>query len=163
MALNQDVRGIASLQGRLEPAANVKHAEDLLGRIIALFAEAEEVSKRYSSCTAAQDTGSLAVHNPRADLDLAIATLHQKIREVSIERQNRSSVLQKTQWALYQEKQFRRVTEDVTELVDGLVELFPATEQTQRDIYDVESSRTGGGKGLSILEEIAAAQDPLLD
>jgi hypothetical protein len=163
MDLDQDIGDIASLQGRLEPAADVKQAEDLLGQIITLFADAEGVSKKYRSRTAPQDAGSLAVHNPRTDLDPVIATLHQKMRTMSIERQNRSSVLQKTQWALYQEKHFRRLIENVTGLVDDLVELFPAAEQTQRDLCDAEVSNIGEGEGLSILKEIAAAQDELLD
>jgi hypothetical protein len=64
---------------------------------------------------------------------------------------------------LYQEKQFRRLIEDITELVDGLVELFPATQQSQRDLCDIEVSTIGEGEGISVLEEIAAAQDKLFE
>jgi hypothetical protein len=64
---------------------------------------------------------------------------------------------------LYQEKQFRRLIEDITELVNNLVGLFPATQQSQRDFCDIEVSAIGEGEGISALREIAAAQDTCLE
>ncbi|KAF2623383.1 hypothetical protein BU25DRAFT_414388 [Macroventuria anomochaeta] len=157
-----DVRDAVSLPGRLGSETTVKHAEALLGQIIELFAEAEGVSNRYRSRTEPEDN-SLAVYDPQTDLYPAVAKLHNKMRQLAIERQNRSGVRQKAKWALYQEKQFRRLIEDVTELVDGLVELFPATQQTQRELCDREVSAIGDGEGMSVLKEIAAAQDRLLE
>jgi hypothetical protein len=161
LGLNEHVRDTASLQGRFGSEANVKHAEALLGQIIELFAEAEGVSNRYKSRTQPQDD-SLAVYNPQTDLEPAMAKLHDKMRQLAIERQSRSGVRQKAKWALYQEKQFRRLIEDITELVDSLVELFPATQQSQRELCDREVSAIGEGEGMSVLKEIAAAQDRLL-
>jgi len=162
LSLNDNIQDTVSLQGRFESEATVKHAEALLGQIVELFAEAEGVSNRYKSQTAPQDD-SLAVHDPQTDLDPAMAKLHDKMRQLAIERQKRSGVRQKAKWALYQEKQFRRLIEDITELVDSLVELFPATQQTQRELCDREVSAIGEGEGISVLKEIAAAQDRLLE
>jgi hypothetical protein len=64
---------------------------------------------------------------------------------------------------LYQEKHFRRLIEDITELVDSLIELFPATQQSQRELCDREVSAIGDGEGMSVLKGIAAAQDKLLE
>jgi hypothetical protein len=72
-------------------------------------------------------------------------------------------VRQKAKWALYQEKQFRRLLEDIKEFVDDLVELFPAAQPSQRELCDSEVSAIGGGEGMSVLKEIAAAQDKLLE
>jgi hypothetical protein len=162
LSLDDDVRDTMSLQGRFGSETNVKHAEALLGQIVELFAEAEGVSDSYKNRTALQDN-SLAVYNPQTDLDPAIAKLHEKMRQLAIERQNRSGVRQKAKWALYQEKHFRRLIEDITELVDSLVELFPATQQSQRELCDTEISAIGEGEGMSVLKEIAAAQDKLLE
>jgi Skp family chaperone for outer membrane proteins len=160
--LDDDVRDTVSLQGRFVSEANVKHAEALLGQIVELFAEAEGISNKYKSQTEPQD-GSLLVYDPQADLDPAMAKLHEKMRQLAIERQNRSGVRQKAKWALYQEKQFRRLIEDITELVSELDDLFPATQQSQRDLCDIEVSTIGEGEGMSALREIAADQDKLLE
>ncbi|KAF2022631.1 small s protein [Setomelanomma holmii] len=161
LGLDGDVRDTVSLQGRFESEANVKHAEALLGQIVELFAEAEGVSNRYKSRTAPQD-GSLVVYDPQTDLDPAVAKLHDKMRQLAVERQNQSGVRQKAKWALYQEKQFIRLIEDITELVNDLDNLFPAAQQSQRDLCDIEVSTIGEGEGVSVLREIAAAQDKLL-
>jgi hypothetical protein len=162
LSLEDDVRDTVSLQQRFGSEANVKHAEALLGQIIELFADAEGVSNKYRSQALPQD-GSLAVYDPKSDMDPAMAKLHEKMRQLAIERQNRSSVRQKAKWALYQEKQFRRLIEDITELVNGLETTFPATEQTQRELCDMEVSAIGEGQSISVLREIAAAQDKLLE
>lgn len=127
-----------------------------------MFAKAEGVSEKYQSRMQPQKN-SLAVCSPQTDLDPAMAKLDNKMRQLAIERQNKSGIRQRTRWALYQEKQFRRLIEDVTELVDSLVELFPAALQTQRELCDSEVSAIGDSEGVSVLKEIAAAQDKLLE
>ncbi|KAF2818129.1 small s protein [Ophiobolus disseminans] len=160
--LDEDVRDTTSLQGRFGSESTIKHAEALLGQIVELFAGAEGVSNSYKSRTAPQDD-SLAVYNPQTDLDPAMAKLHNKVRQLAIERQNRSGVRQKAKWALYQEKQFRRLIEDITELVDSLVELFPATQQAQRELCNTEVSAIGESEATPVLKEIAATQDKFLE
>ncbi|KAG9200845.1 hypothetical protein G6514_006553 [Epicoccum nigrum] len=159
LSLSDDVRDEASLQGRFGSETNVRHAEALLGQIVELFAESEGVSNKYKS----RADDSLAVYNPQTDLEPAMAKLHDQMRQLAIERQVRSGVRQKAKWALYQEKSFRRLIEDINELVDDLVGLFPAVQQNQRELCDTEVSAIGGGEGLLILKGIAAAQDRLLE
>lgn len=162
LSLNDDVRDTVSLQGRFEPEATVKHAGALLGQIIELFEEAEGVSNKYKNRTEPWDE-SLIVYDPWTDLDPGTAKLHEKMRWLAIGRQNRSGVRQKAKWALYQEKQFRRLIEDIIELVDDLVELFPAAQQPQRELCDMEVRAIGEGKDTSVLREIVAVQDKLLE
>jgi Skp family chaperone for outer membrane proteins len=162
LGLDNDAPDTLSLQGRVGSEANVKHAEALLGQIVELFADAEGVSKRYRGRAEGQD-GSLAVYDPQTDLDPAMAKIHEKMRQLATERQNRSGVRQKAKWALYQEKQFRRLIEDITELVNDLDSLFPATQQSQRELCNIEVSAIGEGQDISVLKEIAAAQDKLLE
>jgi hypothetical protein len=160
--LNEDIRDTTSLVGRFGSEANVKHAEDLLGQITETFADAEGVSNKFKLRMPPQD-GSLAVYNPQTDLDPLGTKLHEKMRQLALDRQSRSGVRQKVKWALYQQKQFLRLIEDVTELVDSLVRLFPASQQAQRELCDAEVSAIGASEALSVLKDIAAAQDKLLE
>jgi hypothetical protein len=162
LGLGEDVRDVTSLQGRFGSEANVKHAEALLGQIVELFADSEGVSNKYKSRASSQND-NLAVYNPQLDLEPAMAKLHNQMRQLAIDRQVRSGMRQKAKWALYQGKQFERLIEDITELVDSLVGLFPAVQQQQRELCDIEVSSIGEGEDLSLLREVAAVQDKLLE
>lgn len=161
LGLDDNIEHTVSLEERFESDPTVKQAEALLGQILELFAEAEGVSNKYKSRTTAEDS-SLVTCNPQTDLDPAMAELHHKMRQLAIERQNRSSVRQKAKWALYEEKQFRRLIEDITELVNSLVELFPTSQQSQRSLCEIEVSTINGNEGTPVLREIAAVQDKYL-
>lgn len=145
--------------------ATIKHAEAVLEQVIELFADAEGVSNKFKSKTEPHDV-SLVVYDTKMDLDPSTAKLHEEMRRLSLERQNRTGIRQRAKWALYREKQFRRLIEDVTDLVDKLVEIFPAAQQIQRDLCDEEVSVIKAGtdsEGVSLLKTIAEAQDKLLE
>jgi hypothetical protein len=78
------------------------------------------------------------------------ATLHLKMRELAIKRQNRTGLRQKAKWAPYEEKHFRRLIEDVTKLVTGLTELFPAAQSSQRALCEtvIQGGTTNGEDAL---------------
>jgi hypothetical protein len=158
--INENVRNTTSLQGRFTSESDIRLAEDLLGQIVELFADVEGVSNRDKYRQAPHE---LVVYKPQEDLDPPIATLHEKMRQLCIKRQNRSNLLQKAKWALYKEKLLSRLIEDITQLIDGLVEHFSATHQVQRDLCDSELSAIGENEGVSVLKEIAAAQDKFLE
>ena len=140
----------------------VKQATALLGQILDLFAEAERISSKYKSRMKSGD-GRLATCDPQTDLEPAAADLHNKMHQLSIERQNRTSLREKAKWALYEEKPFRRLIEDITGLVDGLVELFVATQEVQQRYCDTEVSTLGANNDIPVLKEIAAQQDKFLE
>lgn len=48
-------------------------------------------------------------------------------------------------------------------MVNDLDNLFPATQQSQRDLCDIEVSAIGEGQGISVLRGIVADQDKLLE
>lgn len=124
--------------------------------------KAQGVSTKYKNRTATEDSG-LAVYNPQTDFVPAMAALHNKMRQLSVERQNRTSLRQKARWALYEEKHFRRLIEDVTELISGLVELFPASQALQQKLCETEAYTIGANESLPVLREIAAEQDKFLE
>jgi len=82
------------------------------------------------------------------------------MRKLLIKRQNRTGLRQKAKWVLYEEKHFRRLIEDVTDLVNGLVELFPVAQASQRAI---EASELGTDENLLALRDIATDQDKYLE
>lgn len=151
-----------SLQDCFGSRQNIDQADALLGQILDLFGEAEGISDKYKSRIKADDD-SLAICNPQTDLEPAIADLHNTMRQLSIERQNRTGLRQKAKWALYEEKRFRRLIEDVIELVNDLVELFPASRALQQQLCETEVSTVGANEGISVLQEIAAEQDKALE
>ena len=86
-----------------------------------------------------------------------------KMRDLSIKRQNRTALRRKMKWALYEEKHFKRLIEDVIDSVNDLVEMFPAAQQEQRELYEVEASEIGTSESLLVLKSIAASQDKDLE
>jgi hypothetical protein len=162
LGLGSNLQDVQSLEQRFGSNQNINHADSLLGQILDLFAEAEGVSQKYKTRTKADDS-SLTTYNPQTDLDPAHAELHRKMRQLSIERQNRTGLRQKAKWALYEEKRFTRLLEDVIELVNDLVELFPASQELQQQLCETEVSEIGTNEGISALQEIAAEQDKALE
>ncbi|OCK91498.1 uncharacterized protein K441DRAFT_664799 [Cenococcum geophilum 1.58] len=162
LGLNDNIQDVQSLQDCFGSRQNIDQADALLGQILDLFGEAEGISDKYKSRIKADDD-SLAICNPQTDLEPAIADLHNTMRQLSIERQNRTGLRQKAKWALYEEKRFRRLIEDVIELVNDLVELFPASRALQQQLCETEVSTVGANEGISVLQEIAAEQDKALE
>ena len=96
-------------------------------------------------------------------MDTASAQLHNRMRELSLKRQNRTPFRQRANWALYEEKNFRRLIEDLTDLIDSLVELYPAGQESQRQLCEAEVLALSTSEALPALREITAEQDKLLE
>ncbi|OCL12034.1 hypothetical protein AOQ84DRAFT_421474 [Glonium stellatum] len=103
-----------------------------LGQILEIFADAEGISAKFKTRASGNDS-SLAVLGTQTGLGPLGAALHQKMRELSVKRQNRTPLQRKVKWALYEEKQFKRLIEDVTGLVNSLVELYPAAQPFRKE------------------------------
>lgn len=182
VGLGPSLDGVQSLQQTQIPLLSVNEinqAEQILGQILDLFADAEGISQRFKKRRNAHYSGDLVVHDATTDLQPVQASLHQKMRELALRRQGQTGLRQKAKWALCEEKHFSWLIEDVTGLVNDLVDLFPAAEATQRQLCDVEVSeivdndrdRDGGSQdaasdartSLPLLKEAAADQDRYLD
>jgi len=140
-------------------ANEAQKVQEILGEIIELFANAEKVSAKYKMKA---KPGDLVAYNVNADLEPDLRSMHNKMRELAIKRQKRNSFAQKAAWALYEEKHFHRLIEDVTALVDGLVELFPATRGRLQQLSLEEAQEMEEEPSLGVLEEAAEDIDPLL-
>ncbi|KAJ9652363.1 hypothetical protein H2201_009224, partial [Coniosporium apollinis] len=162
VGLSGDLEDVQSLHGTLGSAKDVSKAEGVLGQILELFAAAEGVSTKFKGRAKPTNT-NLLVYNTQNDLEHVMASLHAKMRELSIKRQNRTGLRHKAKWALYEEKHFRRLIEDVTDLINDLVELFPAAQAAQCQLCELEVSELGTDESLLVLKDIAADQDKYLE
>jgi hypothetical protein len=135
-----------------------EQVQDLLAQILELFAEAGAASKRLR-----RRNPTLKVLDPAEELDGVSASLHQKMQDLAKKRQGKSELEEDQVTILYEEKNFARLIEDISELVDGLVDLFPGIQEEQRRLCEEEVSGLNANEGaLSLLKEVAAGQDKLL-
>lgn len=139
----------------------IKKAHDVLGQIIYLFEETEKRSKRFSKSPRGPSEGSSG-KGPEVDADLE--AIHQKMRNLALKRQKQSTFIQKARWALYEEKQVKRLIEDIDPLVKDLVELFPATKAHERQLSleEAQELQAGPTRGIEMLQEANEGEDELL-
>ncbi|CBF86028.1 hypothetical protein AN2022.2 [Aspergillus nidulans FGSC A4] len=150
--------GVKQLQMTNLAPEDQEQVQDLLSQILELFAEAEAASKRLR-----RRNPNLKVLDPAEELDGVSAPLHQKMQDLAKKRQGKSELEQDQVTILYEEKNFARLIEDIGELVDGLVDLFPGIQEEQRKLCEEEVSGLNANEGaLSLLKEVAAGQDKLL-
>ncbi|OCT45308.1 Heterokaryon incompatibility protein s [Cladophialophora carrionii] len=148
-----------SHQAAIDTTRKAQQVGEILGEIIELFADAERVSAKYKAKASGDE---LVVYNPENELEPDILSVHRKMRALALKRQKRSSFTQKAAWALYEEKHFRRLIEDVTTLVDALLELFPATQERQRQLSAEEAEEMREERRLDALEDATEGVDQLL-
>ena len=142
---------------QLRTEDDVKNVQKLLGEIISIFADAERVSKRFKTVTGSPVT---EVMNPDTDLPMGIQSLHHNMAKLALERQRRSRFTQKMSWALYEESHWRKLLEDLSGLVDGLVELFPPAQKRQQELCAVEVEKLElDVEDVEILEQSAEGVD----
>lgn len=144
----------------LRTSADAQEVEALLGNIIDCFADAEKVSRRFE--TKGNNATELQVYNVNADLEPSLQTMHDKMRALALKRQRRSTVRQKTAWALYEKKHFDRLIIDVVELIEGLTQLFPATQQRQSELVVEEVQEIESQPAFAEVETAAEGIDSLL-
>ncbi|RII04486.1 hypothetical protein CUC08_Gglean011873 [Alternaria sp. MG1] len=140
-------------------SAEAEKVKEILGEIVACFADAEKVSQRFKSKSSSTE---LQVYDVNTDLEPSLRTMHDKMRDLALKRQCRSTVRQKTAWALYEKKHFDRLISDVVELVDGLTQLFPATQQRQSELVVEEVREIESQPAFAELETAAEGIDTLL-
>ena len=160
LGLGEDLQDETTLEERLG-SQSTEQAKHLLGQTLAVFEEAKIISSKYVNQAKLND-GQLAVCNSQEDMDLPTANLCNQMRQICMKRQSRTNVLKMTKWALYQEKHFRRLIEDIKELIDGLIELFPASQDDQQRLCKAEVSTMSESAAMPLLSEVASEQDTLL-
>jgi hypothetical protein len=134
--------------------------EVILGEIVACFADAERVSQRFKP--KGNNTTELQLYDANTDLEPSLQTMHIKMRDLALKRQRRSNVRQKASWALYEKKYFDRLICDVTQLVEGLIQLFPATQRLQSELVVEEIQEIESLPAFTEVKTAAEGIDSLL-
>ncbi|KAL9625285.1 MAG: hypothetical protein Q9160_000687 [Pyrenula sp. 1 TL-2023] len=132
-------------------------AKQLLEQIVELFEDAEKKSNRLQS----------ASPGPQAyvggdDLDRGAASLHRRLGKLSLKRFGSGDLVKRAKWALHQEKFLNRLIDDVTDLLDGLTELFPASKKGRQTLYEEDGTDLGGDDNVTMLGPILTTYDPEL-
>lgn len=151
--------GVESFKATNLAFQNREQVQNLLDQILELFADAKVASKKFEKRNGHFVTTAL---DPAEELDGVSALLHQKMQGLVEKRQGKLE-LELSEWTLYEEKKFSRLIEDISELVDSLIDLFPGIQEEQRRLCEEEVSEMNTNKGmLSLLKDVAAGQDKLL-
>lgn len=155
VGLDQVAGGVQSLPSMLASPQDLKKAEGNIKQITELFEEAKRKSAKL------QPNMNIGTYEDK-DLDEATTSLHRKLQQLSLKRYKPSRVLKAMKWALYYEKQLNRLLEDIRELVDGLIELFPAAEPARRQLCTEDGAELASDKNMALLQPLISEQDPEL-
>ena len=143
---------------------DLQAAKSLLGEIVADFQDVEKISQRYLTKAKCNESTAIAGAASIPE-NTSLEALGSQMRNLAIRRQKQSSIKQKFKWAVYEEKNFNRLIEDLTGLVNDLVELFPAAKPTQEHLCAVEVSEIAESQDvqtLYVLENVSAGVDNVL-
>ncbi|TKA72163.1 hypothetical protein B0A49_02791 [Cryomyces minteri] len=113
-------------------------ARQLLGEIQLAFDDAEKYAQQYKAKKPNPSSAMSEVCGSSGDGDLVV--LAAKTRELAMRGRKSAGILQKTKWALIEQKLINRLVEDVIEHVNDPVELFPAAQATQQQLCFIEVS-----------------------
>jgi hypothetical protein len=152
------IEDVTSLQSTSISKDDIPKAEKVLGELIRLFKETEEKAAEYKI---GKSSNELQVHNDNTDLDPLTSSLHLQMRNLSINRQNRTPLRKKVKWALYDEQHFKDLIGKITTLANDLVDLFPAAEEKQ--VYLGNSEVQAFSESFRVLEAAAKGQDAILE
>ena len=137
-------------------ASEVKQAEVLVGHIIRLFFDTEELVEKY----AGKQSDLVAIDDDSDGLG-DIGRLCQKMRNICIRRQRGSSAVTKAKWSLFSKDKFIELVGNVQSLVDDLVDLFPAEIRIsmEENLCEQEARELRDEKALPTLQTLALTQD----
>ncbi|KAG9686222.1 hypothetical protein KCV03_g10049, partial [Aureobasidium melanogenum] len=152
LGLNAPVAQTTRLPFALGSAGEVAEAEKALGNIVHLLDDAQLLSQRYKARKGPDDTSSL---NPNK------SNLHQRAHRIVTQRQRNTSLAKRAAWALYRKNDLENLVEDIANLTNQLVNLFPATKLRQQELSAVELAELGD-ENLPLVRDIADVQDPVL-
>lgn len=157
----KDLENVQSLENVKISEEDLPMVKELLGRIMESFDDAERTSNRLKK----RNPSSVGMLDPTKDLDEAAQSLHQKMDTIIKARQGavQEEPEEQTELILYEEKNFTRLIEDISDSVTDLVNLFPAVQETQKRLCDEEVSEISKNENtLSLLKDAADGQDDML-
>jgi Prion-inhibition and propagation len=134
----------------------------LLGQILNIFERAKQTSQMFQNIGKPHEL-IVDTQPQRGDLAALHDHLQNKMRKRCSDRQKQTKLVTKARWALYKKAHFDRLIEDLTELVDALLLMFPDREESQRQICAADVSDIEKVESLAALRAIAQNSDKLLE
>ena len=157
MTTENEEAAAAKLKSLLkDPDTEFSLVERTLGQILRLFESAAETSKLLAIKTSVMRN---TTDRNTSDGPATMRHLHEVLRNLAIRRQKRSSVLQKTSWALYRKREFNTLIGNLTDLVSALVKLTPL--QPQRDLCSQDLVELGNDRNVVMLDDVL--NQPIVD
>jgi hypothetical protein len=133
-------------------------AKRTLEQLLKLFRHAYTQSYDFKSEAREED---LAVFDPSTNTNQGIMALRTTMRALTRKRQKNTSLSKKVSWALYEQKYFTRLIDDIQELLDGLEKIFPLQETYKRLVED-EVGEVRDETSLRMFSEASLKTDELL-
>jgi hypothetical protein len=91
-----------------------------------------------------------------------VTALHNKMKELAIKRQNGSTFLKATSWAIYDRLELKQLTDEVVMLIDNLEKLFPGAADQVR-LVQQEVNEIRNPQDLQLVAKCAEGVDSLLE
>jgi ankyrin repeat protein len=150
-----------SFQRHIKSEATAKRIEALLGQIL----DSTRAGRPLNLINRMPFWDySLVANDAQTPSDSAMSKLHETLHQLIIERQMQSGERQKAKRALYAKRQFRRLIKGITELLDSLDhEISAFFNPSQHELCDIVVAIIGESEGVSVLREIAADVDKMLE
>jgi hypothetical protein len=136
---------------------SIQLTQSILEEVALLFESARKMSKRYELVTDQQD---LVLFEDK-DMRPIGRGLHDKLRNLARSRQERTNLVRKTAWALYDGKALEKMVDQIAGLVDDLEKIFPV-EAVCDKLVEIEIEEVKDEASLAMLEDAARGIDTAL-
>lgn len=138
------------------PAESYPPTIDLLDQITELLVGVERIEETPD------DFRITEFCDPQKDLGPEETNLHNKMRQLSIDQQNRSGLTEGFEVLFYDLGGFQGAIDAIIELIDALFELIPASKTMEEHLCDAEVLFIGTKEGIEALQHVASRQDAAL-
>lgn len=129
-----------------------EQAKELLAHILSEIQRTEAIAKRYNL----KDKGTPPKTESDDKVDF-IDSLVTKVSSLAIKRQKKSSITQKTRWALRDQSKFQKLLVDIDNDIKDLEDLFPTVVQTQvQELASVEAQELIGPSSVTETDDSSA-------
>lgn len=136
---------------------SIQLTQSILEEVALLFELARKTSKRYELD---MDQPDLVLFEDK-DMKPIGRALHNSLRNLARSRQERTSLVRKTAWALHDGKALEKVVDQIASLVDDLEKIFPV-EAVCHKLAEIEIEKVKDEASLTMLKDAARGIDTAL-
>ncbi|KAL9029144.1 MAG: hypothetical protein Q9196_002580 [Gyalolechia fulgens] len=142
--------------------SELETAHRLLKKILEAFEKARETSKDYEANAGASE--DLNLYDDTTSLTSEFSRLRTIFHNSAATYKKKSEYVSgAAAWGIYRKRLFDRLLEDITELVDQLVTVFPGAIAGQQALATEQAARIEDAEDLKLLYELAKTEDVLLE